>query len=99
MPRPMRPAPRQTMRSRMLMATLSLESFAQQLLQPYPVEMAETQALQGSSGGHEILAADRAADGGEATGERRRDTSERGDRDQERQADAGVLQHVAVGGQ
>src|SRR5262245_17555301 len=61
--------------------------------------MAEAQALQASSGGHEILAADRSADGGEGPGERRCDARELGHRDQERQTDARVLEHIAVGGE
>src|SRR5262245_63761939 len=61
--------------------------------------MAEAQALQASSGGQEILAADRSADGGKGPGERRRDARELADRDQERQTDARVLEHIAVRGE
>src|SRR3981189_47399 len=97
MPRPMRPAPRQTICSRMLMA--SLESLAQHLLKPRPAEMAEPQAAQGPPRGHEILAADRAADGRKGACERRRHARTLADREQKRQADAGIFQHVTMGRQ
>ena len=80
------------MRSRALTRILSRK----QLLQRRAVEAAEAQRGKRASGLHEILAADRAADGEKGPRQRRRHAGELGDRDQEGQADARILQHVAV---
>ena len=92
MPRPMRPAPRQAIGSRALMRSPARSSSCS----ARAVEVAETQGGKRAAGLHEILAADRRADGEERPRQRRRDAGERRDRDEEGQPDARILQHVAM---
>ncbi len=94
MPRPMRPAPRQAMagRATVMRQNPRAAGFCSSSRSRSP----RPRLGQRAAACHEILAADRAADGQKGSCQRRRDPGQFRHRNQQRQAEAQILPHVAM---